>query len=307
MQAGKALEHLVAVIQEHLKSDPNARIVQNAKLLNRSGNIREIDVFVQTKANGENIGLAFACKDHKRKITEQTIDAFATKCRELTEIDKGIIVATSGYTKGAKKEAESQKIGLYLIDELPLDDIIPNYQCYGAKVIINPIWKELKAHLITNTDNVSFDPNEKIKYVENDKEVDLLKEIFNATHTTKALCQFAAKFMEMGKQAYKSTVTISPTSQLYINDVNNTRYLIDHFEIVIGVNVIIEPTQIASHKRYTKIDNDNIVSISEYNSKMTNNTWVIVESNDKQSSFFIKDQGHYYQPSIIISGKEKLQ
>jgi hypothetical protein len=40
---------------------------------------------------------------------------------------------------------------------------------------------------------------------------------------------------------------------------------------------------------------------------MTNNTWVIVESNDKQSSFFIKDQGHYYQPSIIISGKEKLQ
>ena len=80
-----------------------------------------------------------------------------------------------------------------------------------------------------------------------------------------------------------------------------------HVSTISLVNVIIESTQIASQKRYTKIDNDNIVSISEYNSKMTNNTWVIVESNEKQSSFFIKDQGHYYQPSIIISGKEKLQ
>jgi hypothetical protein len=58
MQAGKALEQLVGIIQEHLKDHPDVQIKRNAKLVNRSGYKREIDVFVQTKVNGENIGIA---------------------------------------------------------------------------------------------------------------------------------------------------------------------------------------------------------------------------------------------------------
>ena len=64
MQAGKALEQLVGIIQEHLKDNPDVQIKRNVKLVNRSGNKREIDVFVQTKVNGENIGIAFECKEY---------------------------------------------------------------------------------------------------------------------------------------------------------------------------------------------------------------------------------------------------
>ena len=106
MQAGKALEQLVGVIQEHLKDNPDVQIIQNAKLVNRSGNTREIDIFVQAKVNGVDLGIAFECKDFTRKISVQTIDSFATKIHELPQVHKGIIVTTIGYTEGAQKEAE---------------------------------------------------------------------------------------------------------------------------------------------------------------------------------------------------------
>ena len=182
MQAGKALEQLVGIIQEHQKEHPDIKVIRNAKLINRSGNKREIDVFVQGKLNGEDIGIAFECKEYSRKITEQTIDAFATKIRELPQINKGIIVTTTGYTKGAQKEAHSHKIGLYLIDDLPLDEIIPSHNFYSARVLANPLLNALELHSIQNLTKVKFAPDAKFKYATNGEEVQLALEIYKALY-----------------------------------------------------------------------------------------------------------------------------
>lgn len=58
MKAGKALEQLLAAIQEYLKDSPDTHITPNARLLNRSGIEREIDVLVQTKVQDLEIGIA---------------------------------------------------------------------------------------------------------------------------------------------------------------------------------------------------------------------------------------------------------
>ncbi len=302
MQAGKALEHLVAAIQEHLKDNPNAKVTLNAKLPNRSGNIREIDVLVQAKVNGENIGIAFECKDYKQKVTEPIIDAFSTKCRELPQVDKGIIVTTSGFTKGAQKEAKSLKIGLYLIDELPLDEIIPNYKFWGAKVIAVPQWKELSLHTIVNIAHVSFDPEAKVRYADNDEEVNFCKEILGAIYTTKFLCELAAKYVEVGRRAYKIGLKFTTSRHLYVKDVNGVKYEIDYVEIPTSVDLKINLCHISSQKKYATPDDENTVLVSEYKTNLSDSSWVVVESGKEESSFFIKNQDNYYQPSIVISG-----
>lgn len=303
MRAGQALEHLVAMIREHLKDNPETKITLNAKLMNRSGNKREIDVFVRTKANGEDFGIAFECKDYNRKITEQVIDAFVTKIGDIPEIHKGIIVTTSGYTKGARKEAEAHKIGLHLIDELPLHEIIPRYKNYFARVLVIPQKNELIVHTIADLTNVTFDPEAKIKNVDDDTEVILYKEIFDSLYNIKSLCSLAAKFVEIGKKAYTTVATITPNRKIYIADIRGIKYEIDYFELPITVNVIMDECQISSQMRYAKLGGNNEVLVSEYGSNITDKMWVLVESEDSKDSIFLKDQGHYFTPDIIITGK----
>ena len=130
MKAGKALEQIVAAIQEYLKDSPNTRITPNAKLRNRSGIEREIDVFVQTKVQGIEIGIAFECKDYYNKVSVEKVDAFAQKCRELPQINKKVMVTSSSFTAGVKKEAEGQGIELYQLDAIPYDTIFSPYDIY---------------------------------------------------------------------------------------------------------------------------------------------------------------------------------
>lgn len=305
MQAGKALEQLVGIIQEHLKDNPDVQIKRNAKLINRSGNKREIDVFVQTKVNGENIGIAFECKDYKRKVTEPTIDAFWAKINDLPQVHKGIIVTTTGYTPGAQKEATEHKIGLYLIDEMPIDEIIPNYNFYGVRMLAEPLFNELKAHFVADEPNITVDPEAKIRYAENDAEVDLFRAIFEAIYNIKAQCELAAKYMRLGKKAFATGLKISPNCQLYIEDVRGKKYKIDYFEIPVKVNFIMEQCHVASQKKYSSITDENVVSVSEYCTSMSDSSWVVVESEDDKNSFYIKNNGCYYQPSFAISGQSK--
>ena len=305
MKAGKALEQLVGVIQEHLKDNPDVQITQNAKLVNRSGNEREIDVFVQTKVNGENIGIAFECKDYNRNISEPIVDAFWAKINDLPQVHKGIIVTTTGYTKGAQTEAETHKVGLYLINNIPLEQIIPSHNFYSARAIFDPIWNSLQAHFIATEENVSFSPDAKIRYFDNDEEVNLQLEIFKALYKMQLMCELAAKYMEAGKQPLLLAGKITPTTKLYIEDIKGEKYEINYFRIPIRVDFELEECQLSSPKRYTPLKDGTIVSVSEYSSNFNDNAWVVVESGNEKNSFYIKENDSYYKPNIEISGQRK--
>lgn len=304
MQAGKALEHLEAVIQEYLKKYPDAKITRNARLTNRFGDKREIDVFVEANFNGEDIGIAFECKDYKRPLTAPTIEAFVTKINDIPQVTKGVIVTTSGYSESAQKTAIVHKVGLYLIDEIPLDQIIPDYRFYGAKVLAEPLFEQLNVHYFADTDDLSFDELPKMGYLESDKELDVRIEIFKAIYNMRTLCNLTAKFMELRKRAYVTKLKISPNCKLYIEDVHGMKYLINYFEVPVKVDLYMEQCQVASQKRYAKLDNGISVLVSEYNTSLSESSWVVLESEKHKESFYIKNQDEYYSPNIIISGKE---
>lgn len=67
----------------------------------------------------------------------------------------------------------------------------------------------------------------------------------------------------------------------------------------------MEQCHVASQKKYSSITDENVVSVSEYCTSMSDSSWVVVESEDDKNSFYIKNNGCYYQPSFAISGQSK--
>lgn len=305
MQAGKALENLVAVIQEHLKNCSDAKITQNARLQNRFGKKRQIDVFVQAKLNGENIGIAFECKDQKRPITAPAIEAFVTNISNIPEITKGVFVTTSGYTEGACEIAKAYKIGLYMIDDLPLEEIIPRHSLQSVRFFFDPKLNALQIHTIDDVTNVKLARNAMFKYEDTDEDVNLLLEIYGALNETKLLCELTAKYMEVGKKTLLLVAKITPSRQIYINDINGTKFKIDYLRIPIMIDCELEECKMSSHKKYTPLTDNLMVSVAEYGSSMNDNAWVVVDSGEGKTSCFIKNNDCYYKPDIVIEGKCK--
>jgi hypothetical protein len=121
---GKALENLVAVINEALKEKPDTKIYKNHKMPNpnTTGN-SEIDVLIELTCNGYNFNIAIECKDHNRPIEKSVIDAFNSKCALLETINKKIVVSSNGFQKGAKYSAKRFNIELYTLSDITNDDI----------------------------------------------------------------------------------------------------------------------------------------------------------------------------------------
>ena len=138
MKAGKALEQLVAAIQEYLGDNPDTHIECNAKLTDNAGLQREIDVFVQTKVQGGKIGIAFECKDYKSIVQVSVVEAFQSKCNDIPKIHKKIIVASNGFSSGAQSKANLYGIELYQLGNVPFNDIfLPNSYFRSPKTQIS--------------------------------------------------------------------------------------------------------------------------------------------------------------------------
>jgi hypothetical protein len=113
MKPGKKIETLVALIQDTLKESDNTVIYSNLKIPNISGQKREFDVLIESTINSFKIKIAIECKDYKRKVGAEKIEAFNSKCQRIPEINKKIFVSTNGYQKDAVNAANDFGIELY--------------------------------------------------------------------------------------------------------------------------------------------------------------------------------------------------
>lgn len=118
MKKGKLLESIVANIHEALKSDSSVRVEMNKKLLDVSGNEREIDVLLCSAINLIPFQVAIECKDYKSPISVEKIDAFKAKCESIPNVNKLIFVAKAGFQKAAIKKANAYGIDLYRMEDV---------------------------------------------------------------------------------------------------------------------------------------------------------------------------------------------
>ena len=102
--------------QEIYQELSNARgittnVEHNVKLIGKSGQKHQIDVYWEYKIAGVQHKVAIECKNYNRKLSVDKVNAFRGVLADLTDV-KGIMITQKGYQAGAKKIADSCGINL---------------------------------------------------------------------------------------------------------------------------------------------------------------------------------------------------
>ena len=146
MADGTLLEVVVAAIEVSLADVPNTLVQRDVTILDSRGISQQFDVLVTIPTAGRQLRIGIECKDHANPVKKETIQAFSFKCKE-SNIHKAVIVAKSGYQKGAKETAQAHDVELLVQSEvnratihslLNLDKMtlkVPRFRILGCGVI----------------------------------------------------------------------------------------------------------------------------------------------------------------------------
>lgn len=117
----KNFEHLVAAI--HKAADQGANVRWNEKI-----NGRQFDVVIRFKKGMYDYVTIVECKDYKKPVSVEKIDALVTKARDVGA-NNVIMASSSGFQSGAKETAKRHSITLLNISDSDTTDI----SIFGAK------------------------------------------------------------------------------------------------------------------------------------------------------------------------------
>jgi len=115
-------QELVTLIQEALVPT-GATVTPSAMVPGRtSGNLREIDVLVETAVGPYAIKIAVEAKDEGRKLDVTKIETIIGKYRGsgALQVNKIIVVARNGFTQEARTRAQDEDIDLLTLNEAKL-------------------------------------------------------------------------------------------------------------------------------------------------------------------------------------------
>lgn len=120
---GKPLEKTIQLIEETFKDSEHTQIFRNHKLKSKTGDEREIDVFIKTITSGYVMGIAIECKDYQAKISVEKMDAFNSKCNIIPDVNRKIFISKNGFQKGAISHAKLYDIELMTAEELDVESL----------------------------------------------------------------------------------------------------------------------------------------------------------------------------------------
>lgn len=104
----RKFEKAVATFLQAL--DPNAKIVDDVSIPDKdTGTPRQRDVWIDSSIAGFNVQIYVSCKDYKRKINQQDMDAVIGELAS-SGANKGVIFAKNGFGEDAKKKAKANGI-----------------------------------------------------------------------------------------------------------------------------------------------------------------------------------------------------
>jgi hypothetical protein len=140
MKKGRQFEKFVQLIQESFKDSPSTEIYSNYKLETIKGRKREFDVFIKSSLNNYEINIAIECKDQKRPISVDKIEAFHSKCQRFKGISKKVFVTSGEYQADSIDAAKEFDIELYHLSEISQKIVVS----WISLVLLKPVYK-LKA------------------------------------------------------------------------------------------------------------------------------------------------------------------
>ena len=305
MKAGKALEQLIVAIQESLKDSPDTLIVPNAKLKDRTNLKREIDVFVQTKIQGGSIGIAFECKNYKEKVDIEVIEAFNSKCKDIPEIHKGIIVSSNGFTAGAQTKAQFYGIDLYQIGDVPLKKIFNSVDLFytQCKVEMAP---QFRAILENDNPSAPYSDNG-IFYFTDNNEVEMLRYLVAIlrNHIPSMLPSLQNYLYSHSQKTGEIPLIITPPDKLYVLDILGNKHIVTELQVFIRLTFNMELQNIVKQSLYVNtFYKTSEVRISEYTIKDGKNI-LLIHGKDILDKAFVKDADGNYKETVLVPLKSK--
>lgn len=299
MRPGKALEQLLVVIQEYLKDSPDTIVVPNAIFLDHSGIKREIDVFVQTKVHSGNIGIAFECKDYKKKVDVAVVEAFNSKCNDIQEIHKGIIVSSNGFTAGAQNKAQFYGIDLFQLGAVPLQEIFNPFDLFYAQC-----WVEMALEyrvVLEDDDTSSHFTGNGVYSVEYDKEVDMISYLAKTLriYMPSLIPSIHNRLHAKGITVDNVPLSIRPLDKLYIKDTIGNKHNIKELLVTIRVTLNTQLQDIAKQSIYKETTKGTpVVRISEYTKE--NGITFFHVYDDSKCSAFVKDTDGNLRKTMLV-------
>src|SRR5262245_2897849 len=100
--AWSEFEELIKCLHEQLA--PGGTVRRNDRILGRSGRQRDLDVTIEQSVGLAPILVVVECKQWKRPIEIDKVEAFVTKVRDV-RASKGVMISPSGFQEGAKSVA----------------------------------------------------------------------------------------------------------------------------------------------------------------------------------------------------------
>src|SRR5437868_10198208 len=98
---GISFEKAVALVQAQI--DPAATVTHNEVIVDRLGHARQFDVVIRGSFAGQLVLGVIECKDLKRKVGLQEIDAFITKSQDVNA-NVRLFMSRRGFTRPALKK-----------------------------------------------------------------------------------------------------------------------------------------------------------------------------------------------------------
>jgi hypothetical protein len=120
-KAGRPFEEITERIFRAL--EPGAKITSPGALPDRAmTEPREVDVLVQGKVRGQDLGvLMVECRDHKKPVSVGYVESVITK-RDDVSADFAVVVSAEGFTRGAAEKASAHGIELLTLERAEVQD-----------------------------------------------------------------------------------------------------------------------------------------------------------------------------------------
>jgi len=125
----------------------NVTVRQNVRIRPlKGGHPREIDVLLQASVAGYPIQIAFECKNERKTVGAELIDAFVGKLQHVgLPVQSSIFISSAGYTRGARERARDAGVRLLRLTGLTEDRLraalIEAFQCVIYLLPVCNAWK----------------------------------------------------------------------------------------------------------------------------------------------------------------------
>jgi hypothetical protein len=168
---GTMLEYLVATLEAALS--PNARVIRSHKMKDRTGRLREIDLYIEDRFRGRLQRLVVECRNHARPVSIDYIEGLVTKRADLGHPIM-CVVSAAGFQAGAEAKAEHHGILLSLFEETT-DQMWPSYLQGGSmfEIVQTVAICGLSPHFV---DELSREQNAALEGLAGDEHVQLRDE-----------------------------------------------------------------------------------------------------------------------------------